>query len=90
MFPSENQFLSCAEDVWWLSLHLSVRQLPAVEQLVVSDESLNPFCISRDANFGSCVEIEGIMVASPGPSQPTEMQAERITVWGPCDGLVRT
>ena len=42
----------------------------------------------RGATYGSCVEVTGHLIKSPGPAQLVELQIDDIKVLGTCNGMV--
>ncbi|NWR47873.1 SYNM protein, partial [Regulus satrapa] len=63
-------------------LFLHINDGSSLENLqVVADPSLE----KRDLTFGSAVEVQGKLVKSPHRMQNMELQAETISVVGPCD-----
>ena len=49
-------------------------------QIVTASEKL-----PAEVSFGSCVEVTGKIVSSPGPKQPIEIDAQNIRVLGICE-----
>lgn len=56
----------------------------------MTNEMLLPYFLNKSLSYGSSVEVEGELMASPAKGQRLELQATDINLLGPCDNEVYT